>query len=96
MAILLVVVLSTASSDGISTGRDVATGSATAILADGLVDAKYALKAQYRNGLLGAVRWLFHRDAVKMISKLKSNDNQYIWLSTSGSLDCNSISLTFC
>lgn len=69
----------TASSDGISTGRDVATGSATAILADGLIDAKYALKAQYRNGLLDAVRWLFHRDAVKMISKLKSNDNQYIW-----------------
>lgn len=69
----------TASSDGISTSRDVNTGSATSITADGLIDAKYALKAQYRNGLLGAVRWLFHRDAVKIISKLKLSDNQYIW-----------------
>jgi HK97 family phage major capsid protein len=69
----------TASSDGISTSRDVATGSATTILADGLIDAKYALKAQYRNGSMGAVRWLFHRDAVKIISKLKTQDNQYLW-----------------
>lgn len=69
----------TASSDGISTDRDVNTGSATSITADGLIDAKYKLKAQYRNGLLGAVRWLFHRDAVKIISKLKLSDNQYIW-----------------
>jgi HK97 family phage major capsid protein len=64
-----------ASNDGIGTGRDVNTGSATAILADGLVDAKYKLKASYRD----TARWLFHRDAIKMIAKLKSNDNQYIW-----------------
>lgn len=70
----------TASADGISTGRDVATGSATSITADGLVDAKYALKAQYRTGLLGAVRWLFHRDAIKIISKLKlASDENYLW-----------------
>lgn len=70
----------TASTDGISTGRDVATGSATSITADGLVDAKYALKAQYRTGLLGAVRWLFHRNAIKIVSKLKlTADSNYIW-----------------
>lgn len=69
----------TASSDGISTARDVPTLSATSITADGLIDAKYALKAQYRTGLLGAVRWLFHRDAVKIISKLKLSDDQYLW-----------------
>lgn len=69
----------TASADGISTSRDVATLSATSITADGLINAKYALKSQYRNGLLGAVRWLFHRDAVKIISKLKLSDNQYLW-----------------
>lgn len=69
----------TASSDGISTGRDVATGSATSITGDGLVNAKYALKSQYRTGALGSVRWLFHRDAIKIVAKLKSNDNQYIW-----------------
>lgn len=69
----------TASSDGISTGRDVVTGSTTSILADGLIDAKFKLKSQYRNGTLGSVRWLFHRDAMKIISKLKAHDSQYIW-----------------
>lgn len=69
----------TASADGISTSRDVATLSATSITADGLINAKYALKSQYRNQLLGAVRWLFHRDAVKIISKLQTQDDQYLW-----------------
>jgi HK97 family phage major capsid protein len=69
----------TASADGISTARDVNTGSATGFTSDGLVNAKYALKAQYRTGLLGAVRWLFHRDAIKEISKLKLQDDQYLW-----------------
>jgi HK97 family phage major capsid protein len=65
----------TASNDGISTSRDVNTGSATAILADGLIDTKYKLKASYRD----TARWLFHRDAVKMIAKLKDSQNQYLW-----------------
>lgn len=70
----------TAHSDGISTGRDVNTGSATSILAAGLIDAKFALKSQYRNGLLGAVRWLFHRDAIKIISKLtESVTGNFLW-----------------
>jgi HK97 family phage major capsid protein len=69
----------TPSPDGISTARDIATGSATSITADGLVNAKYALKAQYRTGLLGAVRWLFHRDAIRIISRLKLSDGQYLW-----------------
>ncbi len=69
----------TASSDGISTSRDVQTGSSTSITADGLIDAKYALKSQYRNGSMGAVRWFFHRDAIKIISKLKDSQNQYLW-----------------
>lgn len=68
-----------ASADGISTGRDVATGSATSITADGLINAKYALKSQYRTGVLGAIRWLFHRDAIKSVAKLKTSDNQYLW-----------------
>lgn len=69
----------TPSADGISVSRDVPTLSATSITSDGLVDAKFALKSQYRTGLLGAIRWLFHRDAVKIISKLKLSDNQYLW-----------------
>jgi HK97 family phage major capsid protein len=69
----------TASTDGISTDRDVATGSATSITADGLIDAKYKLKSQYRNETLDAVRWLFHRDAIKIVAKLKDSQNQYLW-----------------
>ena len=37
-----------ASADGISTARDSQTGSATSITANGLIDAKFKLKAQYR------------------------------------------------
>jgi len=66
----------TASANGISTGRDVFTGnSTTAVTFDGLIEAKYALKAAY----WGKAQWLFHRDAVKMITKLKDGDGQYLW-----------------
>jgi HK97 family phage major capsid protein len=69
--------LFTASSAGISTARDVSTDNgATAITGDGLRNAKYALKAQYRDN----ASWMFHRDAVLQISKIKSAvDGQYIW-----------------
>ena len=70
----------TASSDGISTSRDVDTGSTTSITADALITAKYTLKSQYRNG--GArqgCRWLFHRDALAIIAKLKDADNHYLF-----------------
>lgn len=68
--------LFTASADGIPTTRDVATdNAATAPTADGLINAKYALKAQYWPG----ARWLFHRDVVKTIAKLKDGNGQYIW-----------------
>jgi len=68
--------LFTASSDGVSTGRDVSTGNTnTAITFDGLVEAKYALKPKYRM----SSTWLFHRSAVKAIAKIKDGDGQYIW-----------------
>jgi len=66
-----------ASTDGISTSRDVSEdNTATAIKADGLINAKFALKPQYWK----AARWIFHRDAVKQIRKLKDNNGQYLWL----------------
>ncbi len=66
----------TASPQGISTARDVSTGNtATIIGADGLIDAKYALKAQYRK----SAQWIFHRDAIKMIRKLKDGNGDYLW-----------------
>ena len=66
----------TASGDGISTGRDVSTGNtATEMRFDGLIEAKYTLKTQY----WAAARWLFHRDGVKQIAKLKDSNGQYLW-----------------
>jgi HK97 family phage major capsid protein len=68
--------LFTASSQGISTSRDVSTdNTTTAITADGLINAFYALKEGYRRN----ARWLFHRDAVRNIRKLKGSDNNYLW-----------------
>lgn len=61
---------------GITTDRDVSTGNAaTSIGADGLIEAKYTLKPQY----WGAARWIFHRDGVKQIRKLKDGEGQYMW-----------------
>lgn len=66
----------TASSDGISTGRDVSTdNTSTAFTADGIKNAKYALKATY----WPRARWVFHRDGVKMLAKLKDAENRYLW-----------------
>jgi len=68
--------LLTASSDGISTSRDISTGNTTtAIQFDGLKEAQYGIKDQYR----AVASWLFHRDGIKQISKLKDGDNNYLW-----------------
>lgn len=71
----------TASSQGISTGRDVSTGnSTTAITMNGLINAKYALKAAY----WPRARWIFHRNAVKQVALLRdlsggADTGQYLW-----------------
>lgn len=68
-----------ASDDGIPTSRDVSEGNtATQIKADGLINALYSLKQAYRRS--PSLRGVFHRDAIKMIRKLKDNDGQYLWL----------------
>jgi len=68
----------TASADGISTNRDVSTdNTTTAFTADGLKNAKYSLKAAY----WPRAKWVFHRDAVKMLAKLKDAENRYLWQS---------------
>lgn len=65
-----------ASDNGITTDRDVSAGNTTtAIKSDNLIECAYTLKAQYRNG----ARWLFHRDALKMIRKLKDGTGDYLW-----------------
>jgi HK97 family phage major capsid protein len=66
----------TASDYGISTGQDVSTGNAeTEIRFDGLIEAKYTLKPQY----WPKAKWMFHRDGVKQIAKLKDGEGQYLW-----------------
>jgi HK97 family phage major capsid protein len=66
----------TASDDGISTSRDVSEDmETTSITADGLINAKYSLKSAYQSN----ARWMFHRDGVKQIRKLKDGNGQYLW-----------------
>ena len=66
----------TASDDGIPTSRDVATdNTASAVTFDGLMNAKYSVKQQYQPKLA----WIFHRDVVKQIAKIKDSEGQYIW-----------------
>lgn len=70
--------LFTASNDGIPTAQDVSTGNTTtAITADGLIEAKHKVKPQYWSS--PSFRWVFHRDALKQIRKLKLGDGNYIW-----------------
>lgn len=65
-----------ASADGINVDRDVSTGNtATEMKFDGLLEAKFALAAQYQAG----AEWIFHRTGVKQLAKLKNSDGQYIW-----------------
>lgn len=61
---------------GITTARDFKTGnSTTSIGADGLIEAKMQTKTQYwRTG-----EWIFHRDAMRQIAKLKDGEGQYLW-----------------
>jgi HK97 family phage major capsid protein len=66
----------TASNNGISTTYDVSTGNTTtSIQFDGLIEAKFELKAQY----WPRARWVFHPDGAKQIAKLQDDDGQYIW-----------------
>ena len=66
----------TASNDGITTARDVSTGNAaTAPTFDGLISAKFSLKAQYWQ----KADWLFHRDVLAVVAKLKDGEGQYLW-----------------
>ena len=66
----------TASNDGITTARDVSTGNAaTSVTFDGLINAKYSLKGQYWM----RADWMFHRDVLSQISKLKNGEGDYIW-----------------
>jgi HK97 family phage major capsid protein len=65
-----------ASPMGISTNRDSICASATTFTADELINALFALKAAYQ----ARSTWIFHRDSIKLIRKLKDGNGQYLWL----------------
>lgn len=66
----------TASANGITTARDVSNGNGTtAPTFDGLIAAKYSLKGSYWN----RADWIFHRNVLEIVSKLKDGDGQYMW-----------------
>jgi HK97 family phage major capsid protein len=66
----------TASNNGIPTTRDVSSGNTTtAFTYDGLVNAKYALKGPYQ----AKAKWLFHRDGISALAKLKDSQNRPLW-----------------
>lgn len=68
--------LFTADDSGISTSRDVqADNNTDSVTADGLINAKFALK----EGYMDRAEWIFHRDAIKQIRKLTDDQGQYIW-----------------
>lgn len=60
-----------ASDLGISKARDVSG----ALNFDTLIEAKFSIKQQYWTNM----RWIYHRDAVKQLAKIKDGDGQYIW-----------------
>jgi HK97 family phage major capsid protein len=66
-----------ASTNGISTARDVTAGSATAIAADDVLEVKHTLKAAYWDR--PTTFWLLHRTILKTIRKLKDTTNNYLW-----------------
>lgn len=68
--------LFTASNQGIPTSRDFSTGNTTTTMTfDGLKTVEYSLKGQYR----AVASWIFHRNAVEQLAKLKDGEGRYIW-----------------
>ena len=64
-----------ASADGISTDRDFSTGNTNATPTfDGLKKAKYQLKQVYWS----AASWIFHRNIMELIAKLKDGNGRYL------------------
>lgn len=66
----------TASAQGIPTSRDVSSGNTTTSMTfDGLINALGSLKEQHQ----AAATWIFHRDGITQIRKLKDGQGQYLW-----------------
>lgn len=69
--------LFTASTNGISTGRDSIAASATVLTGDDFISCKMNLKAGYWNR--PTTRWILNRSIVSYARKMKDTTNNYIW-----------------
>lgn len=68
----------TASTEGISTARDVSTGNtSTNVTPDGLKKAKWSLKSGYRRG--PGINWVAHRDFFEKVDTFKDGQGRYFW-----------------
>lgn len=66
----------TQSDAGISSARDVSTGNtSTSVKFDGLMEVVGNMEEQY----LTNCRWIFHRNGMTKIRKLKDGEGRYIW-----------------
>lgn len=64
-----------ASNNGIPTSRDIsADNTNVSVTADGLINAEMSLKAEHR----AKANWIFHRDGIKQIRKLKDGEGRYL------------------
>lgn len=61
--------------NGISAGRDVTEDNKGTLTADGVMNAFYKLKGQYQ----AKSSWIFHRNVLKVIRKLKDAQGNYLW-----------------
>jgi len=64
-----------ASDQGISTSRDVTTGTSLTVAPDDFINAYYELKEGYRRN----ATWIICRDLLKGLRKIKDANNQYVW-----------------
>jgi len=64
-----------ASTSGVSTSRDVSSGTANTVGFDDIVNAYALIEAGYR----GDLTWFLHRNMEARIRKVKDSNNQYIW-----------------
>lgn len=67
----------TADASGIPASTDTPTASSGTFVSDDLISARYALKQPYLND--PTARWIFHRDIVGKIRKMKDQYGQYLW-----------------
>jgi HK97 family phage major capsid protein len=59
-------------------GKTAATGGATSVLTDDLIDLEHSVDPAYRS--LPGVGWMFHDTTLRQLKKMKDNDGRPLWL----------------